>query len=167
MDDYHEFDEEDNALEEAIEKIVKVTNRLKSQVNQLQAQDAPALRNMIEAEIAKGKRLIKDVKSKVLQNSGPNAAERKTDYIDAVKAFNAVANSMHQIQNEDDSAIVDEEDSRRGRPTTQLNLIEVESQDVDAMMEEENRQDAIKLAQDAAKLKEVAEDVTEMLGVRT
>ena len=172
MDGGGDDDDADIVISEGCENIEKFTRRMHSKIALLESRDSPTLRKQIEEEHRKGQDVIAEIKAVIRR------APRKSRVIDAEREFRQACEKFRQAYHDFNGggsvgrgARINTDDSSGnfggghislasggGGSQQSLTLDMIESEDVDALLEQENREDALRLARDTAILRETMAD---------
>ena len=173
MSNYHAMDEDDTLgiIVDGIEALGKCTRRLNAKIGLMEQRDSPALRAQIESEHKKGQDIIAEVKAELRSAGGSNQvrqAEREfrtacTDFKQAFADYRNGGSSGASIASGDSSELHPAASQRFDRGSQQSLKMVMESDDVEAIMARENREDAKKLASDTAAILDTMVDINGMI----
>eukprot|EP00750_Incisomonas_marina_P030275 INCI7444.2.p1 GENE.INCI7444.2~~INCI7444.2.p1 ORF type:complete len:288 (-),score=61.77 INCI7444.2:607-1470(-) len=168
-------DDADIVIQEGTEKVEKCTRRMHSKIALLETRDSPTLRKQINEEHRKGNDIIAEVKVEIRtakKTARVVEAEREfrnacAQFRQAYAQFQNPGSSAGAAQIHDDGGSGGNSDSMSrqhpsGSSEQSLTLL-METEDVDALLEAENREDALRLARDTAILRETMADAVDLI----
>mmetsp|Transcript_25660 Transcript_25660/g.37780 ORF Transcript_25660/g.37780 Transcript_25660/m.37780 type:complete len:242 (+) Transcript_25660:100-825(+) len=167
MGDYEAFDGDDTfmVISDGIESVVKCTKRIRSKTASLETRDSQALRKQIEDEHRRGQDEIAEVKAELRSASGPSISSARAEFREVCADFREAFAEYKRILeaprvDSGESYYATSKPYGSGENASQQSLqLVFESDDVDAIMDQENREDAVRLAKDTATIRETMQDI--------
>jgi hypothetical protein len=172
---YNAFDGDDTwqVIADGIDAVAKSMQRMREKIGALRRKDTPLLRKQIEDEHRRGQDQIAEVKAELRgAKSSQRIAQADKQFKDLCANFRDTHQEYKRIISGQQPSINDDDDGAEGARSAyaagqtgsgqSLTLL-MESDDVDAIMAAENREDALRLARDAAVIRETMGDIHELI----
>lgn len=169
MSNYNALDGDDTytVIADGIEAVTKCTKRMNARLGALRRRDTALLRKQIEDEHRRGQDYIAEVKAELRGASHTDRiaqAEREfrnecTTFKETFQEYKRVVAGKTPTIGEDDAGRDDTLPPAGGGGSQQSLTMLMESDDVDAIMAQENQEDARRLAQDTAAIRETMVDI--------
>jgi hypothetical protein len=175
-------DEEDIEIQEGTEQVDKCTRRMVSKLGVLKNSDSPLVRQQLEDDHRKGNNQIQKTKGVIRQakrTSRVKNAEEEfqaactkfrsafADYQKFVRAAGGSGGGGIHDDDDDGGGSEGAQGPRASSGSAQSLTLMMQTEDVDALLAREAREDALRLAQDTIILRDTMGDINQLIGEGT